>query len=93
MAQQNYNKETPIGQGCIKQANGLYYSIYAILYFILDTDSFKISKLNKCCVICYQVTAVPTVLGVRDGKVVDRLVGLANPEQLDDLLAKISNGD
>ncbi|XP_028402863.1 thioredoxin, mitochondrial-like [Dendronephthya gigantea] len=41
----------------------------------------------------YGVTAVPTVLGVRDGKVVDRLVGLGNDEQLENLVAKITNGD
>ena len=53
----------------------------------MDTDSLKIVKM-----FC-QVTAVPTVLGVRDGKVVDRLIGLSNDEQLGDLVAKISNGD
>lgn len=41
----------------------------------------------------YGVNAVPTVLGIRDGKVVDRFVGLVNNEQLNDLVAKITNGD
>lgn len=40
-----------------------------------------------------QVTAVPTVLGIRDGQIVDRLVGLANNEQLEDLIAKLSDGE
>lgn len=49
-------------------------------------------KTVNTMLFCCQVTAVPTVLGIKDGKIVDRFTGLANNEQLDDLVAKLTDG-
>ncbi|XP_046859206.1 thioredoxin, mitochondrial-like [Xenia sp. Carnegie-2017] len=40
----------------------------------------------------YAITAVPTILGMRDGKIVDRVVGLASDDQLNNLLTKLTDG-
>lgn len=38
----------------------------------------------------YDVTAVPTILSIKNGKIVDRFVGLADIEQLEDLITKLT---
>jgi len=37
----------------------------------------------------HDVSAVPTVLGVKDGKVVDRFVGLIDDDKLSAFIAKL----
>lgn len=60
---------------------------FFFLFYVDSSDIFMFSCLSD--LFCFQVSAVPTVIAIRGGDVIDRFVGIKDDVQLDSFVSKV----
>ena len=58
-------------------------------YIACQVMILRLTRLTSCNLVSLQVSAVPTVIAMRGGDVVDHFVGIKDDDELDSFVSKV----
>lgn len=67
-----------------------FYTLENMFFLLFYVDSIHLCYVSRFSdLLCFQVSAVPTVIAMRGGDVIDRFVGIKDDIQLDSFVSKV----